>query len=147
MESLLGVLGQLAADMRSDSARRALLDAAWPAAVGERLRRHSRVASFARGRLVVEADDAAWARQLEAFERHILGALRSVLPSVRVRGIRVRVGRARIHPTKTEQAAETAGAGAPPRIVEAARGIGDPELRERLLTTVGAYLGRRPRRQ
>ena len=47
MESLLGVLGQLAADMRSDSARRALLDAAWPAAVGERLRRHSRVASSA----------------------------------------------------------------------------------------------------
>ena len=69
-----------------------LAAAAWPAAVGAKLAKHSRVTSFENGRLVVEADDALWRKNMDGLSRTILANLRRLMCEAAPAAIEFRVG-------------------------------------------------------
>ena len=99
-----------------------LAASAWPAAVGYRLASRTRVTFFEKGRMIVEAEDSLWQKNLAALSPQILGNLRSLLMEAAPHSIEFRVG-ARRRPPQREEPPQGTGlfAGAP-------SGIADPSL-------------------
>jgi|YNPNPStandDraft_1061719.scaffolds.fasta_scaffold05866_3 hypothetical protein len=100
--------------------REELARAAWPAAVGKIIARHSRVTGLAGDRLLVEVEDETWRRQLQALEPQIRRKLGEILGPQAVGGIQFRRRIARPGPARAE--ANTAAG-------DEAEGIPDPVLR------------------
>ena len=53
--------------------------AAWPAAAGAKIARHTRATALVRGSLVVEVEDIVWQRQLTPLRRYLLRNLAEAL--------------------------------------------------------------------
>lgn len=90
----------------SKSARRCLTPeelalAAWPAAVGKKAARHTRAVALDGHRLVVEAGDELWLRNLELLSGQILANLRSLLGPSAPRWIEYRMAPPR-RPARSE---------------------------------------------
>ena len=99
-----------------------LAAAAWPAAVGDRISSRTRVTSFEKGRMVVEAEDALWRQNLEALSPQILSNLRKHLLELAPLTIEFRVG-ARRRPPQREEPAQGRGL-----FATEPSGIADPSL-------------------
>jgi predicted nucleic acid-binding Zn ribbon protein len=87
-------LDRLAAGLgggRGDSASLAALFTRWEEAVGGDVAAHARPLSLRDGRLVVGADDPAWAAQLRWLEAHLLRRLGDLLGPDVVTAVDVRV--------------------------------------------------------
>jgi predicted nucleic acid-binding Zn ribbon protein len=67
------------------------LFARWPAIVGDAVAAHARPLSLRQGRLVIGADDPAWAAQLRWLEADLLRRLEGVLGEGVVASVDVRV--------------------------------------------------------
>jgi len=65
--------------------------AAWPAAVGERIAVHASPKALVRGRLVVEAEDAIWQKQLFHLRFDILAKIAELLGSAIVTDLEFRI--------------------------------------------------------
>jgi len=120
----------------------ALLKAAWPAAVGPELARRTEVVALDRGILRVKVPDARWQRTLLRLRGDILSRLRSVAGGVAPRGLGFVEGRVAGPPDAGRPVAVTPPPPLPPALVEAARAISDPDLRDRFLASAARYLGR-----
>lgn|GEM_PF-2326072 len=95
---------------------------AWPAAVGFRLANRTRVTFFEKGRMIVEAEDALWQRNLAALTPQILTNLRSLLEDAAPRKIEFRVGVRRRPPQREEPLRGTG------LFAAESSGIADPSL-------------------
>jgi hypothetical protein len=93
--------------------------AAWPAAVGARIARHTEAVALVAGKLVVEVEDAVWQRQLWTLKSQILKRLVEVAGAGAPADVEFRV-RARRRPVQAAQAAPA---------TDEAEGIADPLLR------------------
>ena len=76
--------------------------AAWPAAVGDRIARHTRAVALVRGNLVIEAEDAVWQKQLFYLRHQILSKIRDVLGDASVTGVEFRVATPRRPPQQSQ---------------------------------------------
>jgi predicted nucleic acid-binding Zn ribbon protein len=99
-----------------------LAASAWPAAVGYRIASRTRVTSFEKGRMVVEAEDALWKQNLEALSPQILSNLRKHLLEAAPLTIEFRVG-ARRRPPQREEPVQGTGL-----FTTEPSGIADPSL-------------------
>jgi predicted nucleic acid-binding Zn ribbon protein len=99
-----------------------LAASAWPAAVGYRIASRTRVTSFEKGRMVVEAEDALWKQNLEALSPQILSNLRKHLLEAAPLTIEFRVG-ARRRPPQREEPLQGTGL-----FTTEPSGIADPSL-------------------
>jgi hypothetical protein len=99
-----------------------LAGSAWPAAVGYRIASRTRVTSFENGRMVVEAEDALWQKNLASFSAQILANLRTLLLESAPVHIEFRVGARRRPPQREEPAGGTGLFATEPS------GISDPTL-------------------
>jgi predicted nucleic acid-binding Zn ribbon protein len=99
-----------------------LAAAAWPVAVGIRLARRTRVVTLDRGKLIVEAEDELWQRNLSSLSDQILNNLLKHLGDAAPNSIEFRVG-ARRRPLRREETVHSQGlfAGTP-------SGIEDPAM-------------------
>ena len=95
---------------------------AWPAAVGRRLASRTRVTFFEHGRMIVEAEDALWQKNLSALSPQILANLRSLLQESAPSQVEFRVG-ARRRPPRREEPVQPAGL-----FATEPSGIADPSL-------------------
>ena len=64
----------------------------WPALVGERVAEHAEPVAVENGRLIVRAEDPAWASQLRWLERDLVARVSDALGAGVVTSIEVRVG-------------------------------------------------------
>jgi predicted nucleic acid-binding Zn ribbon protein len=104
-----------------------LVCAAWPEAVGKKIAAHTRAARLVRTRLVVEAEDHIWQRQLFALTPHVLRNLERSLGPGLVEDLEFRVVPRRREPQRAQRSA--------PALFQAqtedeADGIIDPVLRD-----------------
>ena len=99
-----------------------LASSAWPAAVGYRIASRTRVTSFEKGRMVVEAEDALWQKNLASLSPQILANLRKHLLESAPLEIEFRVG-ARRRPPQREEPAQGSGL-----FATEPSGIADPTL-------------------
>ena len=99
-----------------------LASSAWPAAVGYRIASRTRVTSFEKGRMVVEAEDALWQKNLASLSPQILANLRKHLLESAPLEIEFRVG-ARRRPPQREEPARGSGL-----FATEPSGIADPTL-------------------
>ena len=99
-----------------------LAASAWPAAVGYRIASRTRVTSFEKGRIVVEAEDVLWQKNLAALTPQILGNLRKHLLESAPVEIEFRVGARRRPPQREDPARSTGLFATDPS------GIADPSL-------------------
>ena len=137
--------------------------AAWRAAVGERLRRRSRVARLEGGVMTVEVPDAAWGEPISRLEAQILGRVRERMGDAAPRRIQVRVSerywRPASGPMPRSRAAESEPEARPtpttarregvverPEIVEHIHAdeieVGDETLRRAIHRVANRYLSR-----
>lgn len=121
----------------------ALLRAAWPGAVGEKLARRSEVVALDHGVLRIKVPDLRWQRTLVRMRGFILARLRRVAGQAAPRGLGFVTGEI-ADPgeplPKTVPSAEAAPA--PALVAEAAQAIPDPEVRAHFLAAAGRYLAR-----
>jgi len=96
---------------------------AWPAAVGKRLANRTRAASFVRGSLIVEVEDAVWQKQLFHLRIPILEKLSSVVGAGVIRDVEFRVVPPRRPPQPAQQLREQQ------QSLDEADGIEDPVMR------------------
>ena len=99
-----------------------LAASAWPAAVGHRLASKTRVTFFEKGRMVVEAEDALWQKNLAALTPQILANLRTLLLEAAPTSLEFRVGGRRRPPQREEPVRSTGLFATEPS------GIADPSL-------------------
>ncbi len=98
--------------------------AAWRAAVGNKIAAHTAVVSLVRTRLVIEASDATWQRQLNTLSGQIVRNLQSILGPGIVEDLDFRPAIApRRGPQRSDAASNTSGIG------DEADGIADLSLR------------------
>jgi hypothetical protein len=95
---------------------------AWPAAVGYRLAARTRVTFFEKGRMIVEAEDALWQKNLAALSPQILANLQKLLLESAPASIEFRVGARRRPPRREEPVRGTGLFATEPS------GIADPSL-------------------
>jgi predicted nucleic acid-binding Zn ribbon protein len=98
--------------------------AAWPAAVGKRIAVHACPMALVRGRLVVEAEDSIWQRQLFHLRFDILAKLTDVLGSGIVTDLEFRIAGA--VPRRPPQSAQSHSEAVSP---DDADSIKDPVMR------------------
>jgi hypothetical protein len=146
----------------------ALLEAAWPLAVGPELARRTEVLGIEGGTLRVRVPDAGWRKVLHRMQPQILGHLREIAGDLAPRrmgfvegGMTDRPqtaaasrsdGDARrgvqggSQPTGAVVAAvrvpTVQGTSAPPEVKDVGGSISDPEIRARFLATMARYLER-----
>ena len=76
----------------------------WPEVAGAEACRHSRVTGFDNCVLYVEVDSAPWLQMLATFKKpELLSGIRQVMPGVRVRDIKFRIGSAAGSPAETTE--------------------------------------------
>ena len=121
MERAAKSLGKLKASVKLSSED--LAHAAWPAAVGNRIARHTKPLKLVRDRLVVAVEDPIWQKQLFQLRYHILYKLREMLDDDSVRDIEFQI----VPPRKPAQSAEALSAA--PQSHDEADGVRDPVLR------------------
>ena len=132
----------------------ALLQAAWPGAVGEELARRTELVALEAGTLRVRVPDAGWRKVLHRMRSDILARLFEVAGEFAPRrlgfmeaplgapgaGAKAKEATARKpNPVATPEAAPRE---APPSLCSAAEVIRDPELRARFLESAARYLAR-----
>jgi predicted nucleic acid-binding Zn ribbon protein len=66
--------------------------AAWQAAVGDALARHTRPGRLRRGLLEITVTNSTVVQELTFQKQHILAELQALLPTARVRDLRFRLG-------------------------------------------------------
>jgi len=120
----------------------ALLRAAWPAAVGQKLARRTEVVALDRGVLRVKVPDARWQRTLLKMRADILSRLRGVAAGAAPWGLGFVVGPVPEPPEPPPAPPKAPPAPAPPAVVAAAAAIPDPEVRARFLAAAAEYLAR-----
>jgi hypothetical protein len=116
----------------------------WPHLVGDEIASRTRVVKVENGTLVVEVPDASWRRELHRLQGSLLGRLRGPLGGAaprRLGFIEARGGVSRL-PARPAHPAESQPQPNPPSaaILEAARSIPDPALREAFVQTAARYL-------
>lgn len=122
---------------------RALLQAAWPLAVGPELSRRTEVLGIERGTLRIRVPDARWRTVLHGMQPEILQRLRQIAGSLAPWRIGfVEGGMKDAGPLAMP--ADPAGAPGhlPPEVAERASAIPDEEIRRRFVETAAKYLGR-----
>ena len=72
--------------------------AAWPVAVGERIALHARAVALVRGKLVVEAEDGIWQKQLFFLRTQILRKIQELLGPTTVTDVEFRIAMKRRPP-------------------------------------------------
>jgi hypothetical protein len=132
----------------------ALLQAAWPQAVGPELARRTEVLGIESGMLRVRVPDAGWRKVLHRMQPQILGRLREVAGDLAPRRMGFVEGGIAIGPSQAQSTATPHGSddgsrpptepggSAPPEIDTLAAAIPDPEIRERFAATAARYLAR-----
>ncbi|GAB4231270.1 MAG: hypothetical protein Kow00109_03290 [Acidobacteriota bacterium] len=96
MQAIKDLVDRILAEAAQDPGSRvALLQARWPAVVGELVAAASRPVACQRGCLVVEVEDATWAGACEEHAGIILARVRSLLRTDQIRRVafRLRGGR------------------------------------------------------
>jgi hypothetical protein len=119
----------------------ALMRAAWPIAVGAELARRTEVAALDGRLLRIRVPDATWQRALLRMRREILARLRDVAGASAPYKLGFVEGAIVVAPA-ARQAPRTLPAPPPADLAAAAQSIRDPEIRERFLASVAAYLAR-----
>ena len=102
MERVSRLIGRLRLPPNSVSPEE-LARAGWPVAVGKRIASHTRAASLAGSRLIVEVEDGVWQRQLSVLRVQILKKLEEVLGPSLVSEIEFRIAIARRLPQRAER--------------------------------------------
>jgi len=136
----------------------ALLEAAWPLAVGPELARRTEVLGIEGGTLRVRVPDAGWRKVLHRMQPQILAHLREIAGDLAPRRMgfvegglteRPQAVSAPADQPQSEAAPRSGGAArggfvnSPPEIEDVAGGsIADPEIRQRFLATMARYLER-----
>jgi hypothetical protein len=146
----------------------ALLEAAWPLAVGPELARRTEVLGIERGTLRVRVPDAGWRKVLHRMQPQILGHLREIAGDLAPRRMGFVEGGLAAEPTavsapadRPQSAAASRSGGAarggfqggsslrsesvvssPPEIKNVAATIDDTEIRTRFLEVATRYLAR-----
>jgi Dna[CI] antecedent DciA-like protein len=147
----------------------ALLEAAWPLAVGPELARRTEVLGIEGGTLRVRVPDAGWRKVLHRMQPQILGHLREIAGDLAPRRMGFVEGGLRDTPAAggsatADQPQSTAapqsggdvrggfqggsslhsesGVSSPPEIKDVGGSIADPEIRQRFVETMARYLER-----
>ncbi len=123
----------------------ALLQAAWPLAVGPELARRTEVIGVDDGTLRVRVPDAGWRKVLHRMQPQILGRLRDIAGELAPRRMGFLEGGLPAGPAPTVGAAakpEREGEPPSPALQLQAAAIPDPEIRARFLAAAGRYLAR-----
>ena len=68
----------------------ARLQEAWPEVVGERAAEHSRVVSYASGKVFVEVDEAVWRQELSLRRAPLAERLQAAIPELKIAAIKFR---------------------------------------------------------
>lgn len=121
----------------------ALLRAVWPGAVGAELSRRTEVVAYDRGVLRIKVSDMRWQRTLQRMRGPILGRLRRLAGQVAPSALGFVTGEVAPPPVPpaTPERGEPARP-APAIVLEAARAIPDPDIREPFLAAAARYLER-----
>jgi hypothetical protein len=133
----------LAATLFGSSPERslALLRAVWSAAVGAELARRTQVLALDGQVLRIRVPDAGWRRGIVRVRGEILSRLRQLAGPVAPRMLGIVEGH--VPAPGPEPPAEPHPAPTPPPLLRAAAdAIGDPDLRERFLSSAASYLER-----
>jgi Dna[CI] antecedent, DciA len=139
----------------------ALLEAAWPLAVGPELARRTEVLGMEGGTLRVRVPDAGWRKVLHRMQPQILGRLREMAGDLAPRRMGFVEGGMAPDPSQPQSTAAPRSGGAvrggvqggsslrsesvvssPPEIKDVGGSIADPEIRQRFLETMTRYLKR-----
>lgn len=122
--------GKVIANWKAGRACVALEDlsqAAWRAAVGDKIARHTVGVNLVRQHLIVQVEDQMWKTQLWSLRGQILGKLAEVLGRGVVEDVEFRVGRRRIGPGREESLPDGRRTGTV--TVDEADSISDPGLK------------------
>ena len=137
----------------------ALIEAAWPLAVGPELARRTEVLGIEGGTLRVRVPDAGWRKVLHRMQPQILGHLREIAGDLAPRRMGFVEGGLTDQP-QSDAAPRSgcaarggfqggsslhseSGVNSPPEINDVAGGsISDPDIRQRFLETMARYLER-----
>jgi hypothetical protein len=144
----------------------ALIEAAWPLAVGPELARRTEVLGIEGGTLRVRVPDAGWRKVLHRMQPQILGHLREIAGDLAPRRMGfVEGGLASHEPSAAADRPQSAaasqsdgdarggfqggsrtpnsqGVSAPPEVNAVGGSIADPEIRQRFVETMTRYLER-----
>ena len=121
---------------------RALMQAAWPLAVGSELSRRTEVLGIERGTLRIRVPDARWRTVLHGMQPDILRRLREIAGSLAPWRIGyVEGGMKDAGPLPAGNAPDAPRA-LPAAVATPAAGIEDEEIRRRFLETAARYLAR-----
>jgi Dna[CI] antecedent, DciA len=144
----------------------ALLEAAWPLAVGPELARRTEVLGIEGGTLRVRVPDAGWRKVLHRMQPQILGHLREIAGDLAPRRMGFVEGGLADHELsatadRPQSAAAPRSGGAarggfqggsslhsesgvnsPPEVKDVGGSIADPEIRQRFVETMARYLER-----
>lgn len=82
--------------------------AAWPAAVGKTIARHSAAVALVRDKLVVEVEDAIWQKQLFHLQIHILRRVQELLGPGLISDLEFRIAKQRRPPQRETRVPESA---------------------------------------
>lgn len=121
---------------------RALMQAAWPQAVGPELSRRTEVLGIERGTLRIRVPDARWRTVLHGMQPDILRRLREIAGSLAPWRIGFVEGGMKDAPPPPVPEAPAPPAVLPDEVSRRAAGIEDDEIRERFLATAARYLDR-----
>jgi hypothetical protein len=122
---------------------RALMQAAWPLAVGLELSRRTEVLGVERGTLRIRVPDARWRTVLHGMQPDILRRLREIAGSLAPWRIGFVEGGMKDAPPGPPPDAPRPPPVLPEEVSGPAAAIGDPEIREQFLAAAARYLGRR----
>jgi Dna[CI] antecedent DciA-like protein len=124
---------------------RALMQAAWPRAVGAELARRTEILGIEKGLLRVRVPDARWRTVLHRMQPDILRRLREIAGRLAPWRIGFVEGGIQEPPAVTLPRPQDEPPPAPPEVTLPAAAIADDEIRRRFLATAGRYLHRKDR--
>ena len=121
---------------------RALMQAAWPLAVGPELSRRTEVLGIERGTLRIRVPDARWRTVLHGMQPDILRRLREIAGSLAPWRIGYVEGGIKDAGPSPPAELPCSSAGLPAEVAAPAAAIEDEEIRRRFLDTATRYLAR-----
>ena len=127
----------------SPSRTLALLQEAWPLAVGPELARRTEVVGVEKGTLRVRVPDAGWRKVLHRMQPQILSRLREIAGELSPARLGFLEGGLAPAPPAAASAPSPVPVPAPTALEAEAARIADAEVRARFVTTASRYLARR----
>lgn len=141
MEQIFSAIPAILAQLGPDSgARESIVFAAWNRTAGDMLNKRTRALEYFEERLVVAVEDETWRRHLEELSPQMLLRLNRSLGDGTVRFIEFRVDARAKQRDDVGNVARAPASVPGPGLVNAAKAISDPDLRDRFLSAAAAYL-------